>query len=197
MIAPATYLDSLAEVSGGGKPAIATNPIIDAVLSRVSYSGKGSSGMYLPFADAIPIKSEERDARDILTHEHGHRRHFNKNFVGSFTNKAYDLPDQPRTQSDAERSARAKVDPYYKRNPLEGYATAFENAVAFLDYTRERAGNGKSASGYASDPDLLRRQIGSIESRTPGFGMLVKELLAEPLYAKHPLRGKIFVDAKR
>lgn len=89
-----------------------------------------------------------------------------------------------RANSAPEFKAFATVDPYYRTNSREAFAQAFVNAWEFLAET-------------AKNPKMdYRKFAGDLESNTPGMGMIVRDLLKDPKFSEHPLRGKIFTEGE-
>jgi hypothetical protein len=86
--------------------------------------------------------------------------------------------------SNPRTKARLKIDSYGSTEPAEAYAQAFKNAFGFLGET-------------ARDPQMdYRKFAGDLEGSTPGMGMIVQDLMKLPIFAKHPLQGKIFREKK-
>lgn len=71
-----------------------------------------------------------------------------------------------------------RMDAYALESPEERRAQAFANAFATLQE-------------LASAPDDYRAKIGAAEATVPGTGDVLKGMLRQPIYAKHPLRGVI------
>jgi len=179
-------------------------------------------GYLAPMSGAIaldPNRNEHENmgqagasARETLVHEIGHgvsapkdfprskpapiipeARYMSGDWTGMLANLSNTMPDyvqkHPRGHyvvNEAIRQAAGKIDPYYRvqrsyePEPYEAHAQAFKNAFTFL---QETAGN----------PNMdYRKMAGELEANTPGMGMFVRDLLKQPLYERHPLRGKIF-----
>jgi len=145
-------------------------------------------------------------ARETLVHEIGHGVPSPKDFpkstpapvlsgymdsrsVGLLENLRNTMPDYVQKHpkghyviNKAISQAADKINPYYRTDPWEARAEAFNNAFTFL---QETAGN----------PNMdYRKRAGELEANTPGMGMFVRDLLKHPLYQRHPLRGKIFTQ---
>ena len=73
-------------------------------------------------------------------------------------------------------AALEKVDPYYRQNEDEAFSQAYANAVQFL---REK------------DFTNAAERIGEIEAKTPGAGIIMRDLLGKPIYKNHPLKKLI------
>jgi hypothetical protein len=109
--------------------------------------------------------------REVLVHEMGHKQMVDKGF--------------PNTKAYINQSYTPQLDSYYTTNNMEGYAQAFRNAFNFLAET-------------ARDPKMdYRKFAGDLEGNTPGMGMIIQDLMKLPIFAKHPLQGQIFTEAKK
>jgi hypothetical protein len=78
-------------------------------------------------------------------------------------------------------NSNTKAASYNKTNRKEAYAEAFKSAFEFLDLTRKVPN---------MSPAQRERYLARRESAHPGTTRLFNEMLAEPLYANHPLLGK-------
>ena len=73
-------------------------------------------------------------------------------------------------------AAIEKVDPYYRKSQDEAFSQAYANAIQLL---REK------------DFTNAGEKLGEIEGRTPGTGIILRDLLNKPIFAQHPLRKVI------
>lgn len=176
--------DTLTSVSGGGRPAIdalalsARNKLIAPIYHSfvppdpVTGFGKKAGGTYFAKKDAIALARPQS-----LAHEMGHRRDFMVENRPP-NDKRFIVPNLPmETRSDV--IARADIDPYYRKNEIEAYASAFDNAITLLrSFARDTTG---TRDDYANE--LVR-----MERETPGTGYIVESLLKEPIYSNHPVR---------
>jgi hypothetical protein len=133
-------------------------------------------GVYQNLPDFVgikPSKSELYTPRETLAHEMGHK------YVPTKRDVSLNAAFTPLDKSNE------KLDPYYATDPSEGYAQAFKNAFNFLAET-------------ARDPKMdYRKFAGDLEGNTPGMGMIIQDLMKLPIFAKHPLQGQIFTEAKK
>lgn len=81
--------------------------------------------------------------------------------------------------------ALEKVDSYYRKSPDEAFAQAFSNT---FDLLRE------TAKGV---PPNFRELLAEREALTPGLGIMIQDILQEPIYAKHPLRAVFRTPIKK
>lgn len=176
--------DTLMAVSGGGKPSIDAldlstrnkliAPIYDFFVPPNPVTGFGyrAGGIYHPKKDAVTLKSPQS-----LAHEMGHRRDFRVENRPS-NDMRFVVPTLPmETRGDV--IARADIDPYYRKNDIEAYASAFDNAISLL-----RSFAGDTAGTRDDYTNALVRK----ERETPGTGYIVESLLKEPIYSNHPVR---------
>lgn len=147
--------------------------------------------------DRIKVGASSWNPRDALIHEMGHKnRNDTKTNIDNYrlSPRLYSNAEIEATKDASakgqnyvvfkEDKARNSVDSYYKRKPEEAYAQAFKNAFNFLSET-------------ALKPDMdYRKFAGDLEGNTPGMGLIVQDLMKRPIFAKHPLQGKIFREKK-
>jgi hypothetical protein len=150
-----------------------------------------TSGVFNANFDSVQLDSlrdtHPQDPRSTLIHEMGHK-YATENRVLDKAGPAYQYPySDPMNAVYATKpadKAAAKIDTYGATDSKEGYAQAFKNAFNFLSET-------------ALNPDMDYRQFaGDLEGSTPGMGMIVQDLMKRPIFAKHPLQGKIFREKK-
>ena len=155
--------DSLSALSGGGRP--------EAQADRFAGIRPAGTGQYNPVLDNVTLGHDEgtRGNRNTLIHEMGHRRNFRtrQGLSGIF--------DPAFAQGD-----EAEGKQYRETNRAEGYAVAFQEAFNLLDQFRR--------SPAPPSEDAVRRMLARREREVPGTTRLFNEMLAEPLYANHPLR---------
>lgn len=70
-----------------------------------------------------------------------------------------------------------RTDSYYQKSPDEAFSQTFANT---FDLLRE------TAKGV---PPNFRELLAEREALTPGLGIMIQDVLQEPIYAKHPLRA--------
>lgn len=158
-----TLGDSLNALSGGGRPE--ASPIAKPYAMLADVTGGGSpSGTYQPGTDKLAAPN-----RQIAIHEYGHRRQVRTPQGRSA------LLDQTFVIPSSNTQAAA----YGKTNRAEAYAEAFETAFQLLDQFRKFPN---------ITPHVRSRMLENRERRHPGTTRLFNEMLAEPLYADHPLR---------
>jgi hypothetical protein len=150
-----------------------------------------TSGVFNADFDSVQLDSSldthPQDPRNTLIHEMGHK-YASDNRALDKAEAAYQYPySDPMNAVYATKpadKAYAKIDTYGATGPREGYAQAFKNAFNFL---------GETARDTEMD---YRKLAGDLEGNTPGMGMIVQDLMKRPIFAKHPLQGKIFREKK-
>lgn len=170
-----SYMDTLRAVSGGKDTKVIRNKLSDALLGVLK-----ADGAYQPAFNTVLMPSvvDPYGDEEVLAHEMGHRRQMGSNPFKS-AGAMYDAPNSA-PERPIERAAFDKIDPYYKTSPSEGYAQAFKTAVQILR-------NTANPSSPILQDDKIRSGIGEAESVYPGVGSIIRSLLNEPIYAKHPL----------
>jgi hypothetical protein len=68
------------------------------------------------------------------------------------------------------------VDGYWRSDSEEARAQSFANAISLLRDTDKGL------------PQNIREVIGQREGKTPGMGIILQDILQNPIYEKHPLR---------
>jgi hypothetical protein len=140
------------------------------------------------------------DPRRVMIHEYGHLANSHGGAFPGYSEVSKMFSEvRPRdfkreqnlfykkisANTPSDYKAFATVDPYYRINPQEAFAQAFVNAWEFLQETK-------------ADPKMdYRKFAGDLEANTPGMGMIVRDLLKDPQFKNHPLRGKIFNEEKK
>lgn len=121
-------------------------------------------GEYDPKRDQIFLAPDA--SRDVIAHEFGHR------YDGK--GKLQAMIPTPALMPTGRRQFTNGPDTYH----AEAAADVFANAVKYLQSSDSRAS------------DAVNR-LGTYEAAHPGTGEVVRTLLQESTYAKHPLRSKI------
>jgi len=157
--------DSLNALSGGGRPVASEVAKPYAMLADM-VGRQPPGGTYQYMADKLSAPN-----RSTAIHEYGHRRQARTpQGRSALLDRTFVIPDSNKHAADYNRTNRA-----------EAYAEAFNSAFAFLDLTRKFPN---------LPPERLARMLEHRERSHPGTTRLFNEMLAEPLYANHPLLGK-------
>lgn len=81
--------------------------------------------------------------------------------------------------------ALQKIDSYYQTSSNEAFSQTFANTFDLLR---------KTAKGV---PPNFREVLAEREALTPGLGIMLQDILQEPIYAKHPLRAVFRTPLKK
>jgi hypothetical protein len=163
-----TLGDSLNALSGGGRPKAAAVAKHYAMLADMTGT-LAPAGTYQPFGDRLAVPVAGKYGADLTIHEYGHRRQARTpQGRSALLDRTFAIPD-----SNKEAAA------YNRTNRAEAYAVAFEQAFQLLDHFRKYPN---------ATPEQRARMLEDRERRHPGTTRLFNEMLAEPLYANHPLR---------
>lgn len=164
-----TLGDSLNALSGGGRPVASPIAKTYEIAARM-FRGTGVGGTYSPVGDKLAAPLEPlAGGRQVAIHEYGHRRQARTPQGRSA------LLDPTFVIPDSNKDAAA----YNRTNRAEAYAEAFEAAFVLLDQLRKFPN---------IPPRQAARMLENRERTHPGTTRLFNEMLAEPLYANHPLR---------
>jgi hypothetical protein len=177
--------DSLYQISAPDYIPYRNSPV-SANLGALKNPDEGLQGTYQSYNDQIELhKDQNISGKDTFKHEIGHRYASNKE--KKVDGGAYKYPSffgNDSKPGSPQYSAMLRVDAYGATSPDEAYAQAFRNAFDFLAET-------------ARDPKMdVRAFAGDLEANTPGMGMIITDLMKLPIFANHPLQGKIFREKK-
>lgn len=208
--------DTLWQISGGGKPRLASVPI----------NGRGALASYYPIFDKIVFNPSHPDLSDLdstvsaenalyaMSHEAGHRTD-SKRSDAPGRNAPFKLPDVdlplPPKNNAVALSKMVQVSPKEWRLEVPTSKDPYARQRDLINVARSKVGRyyQKSpeegyAEAFAAAMDVMRgtpsflaqghtrdeyaQELAKTEAITPGTGGIVEALLKEPVYKNHPLQ---------